>query len=231
MMRYTYDLHAPLHAAVDAIVVPVSEEAAKKLPPELVLLDRELDGLLSTACTLKEFRGEEHTTLLLLTNGKLPTPRVLLVGAGNQTDRTLLEWQHMIGIAARTLQASKTTRWALVLPREFGRAFRPIDLGRMTAKGVLVATYHFSKYKSDPNAKLPMPEEVLVGPLTAAAQRPFSAGVREGTIIGEAMNWMRDFGNMPSSDATPTFLAQQARALAKTDKRFRLKVIERPEMK
>ncbi|MDO8598941.1 MAG: leucyl aminopeptidase, partial [bacterium] len=88
-----------------------------------------------------------------------------------------------------------------------------------------------SKYKSDPNAKLPMPEEVLVGPLTAAAQRRFSTGVREGTIIGEAMNWMRDFGNMPSSDATPTFLAQQARTLAKTDKRFRLKVIERPEMK
>ncbi len=189
-----------------------------------------LDGLLTAALALKDFKGEEHTTFTLLSNGKIPAARILLVGIGKPKDRTLLEWQHVIGIAARTLQAVKATRWALVLPQKARRAFRPDDLGRMTAKGILVSTYHFTQYKSDANAALPLPEEIVVGPLTAAERRRFEAGAREGVIVGEAMNWMRDFGNMPSSDATPTFLAKQAAVLARTDKRFHLKVIDRSEM-
>lgn len=208
----------------------MSEAAVKQVPAELKPLDRALDGLLTTALAIGDFKGEEHTTFSLLSNGKIPAARILLVGTGKPKDRTLLEWQHIIGIAARMLQGVKVTRWTLVLPQEIQRAFRPEDLGRMTAKGILVSTYHFTQYKSDQNAKLPLPEEIIVGPLTAAERQRFEIGVREGSVIGEAMNWMRDFGNMPSSDATPTFLAKQAAALAKTDKRFHLKVIDRPEM-
>lgn len=229
-MRFICQTNAPFSAKADAIVVPMSEAAAKQLPTELKPLDRVLDGLITAALAIGDFKGEEHTTFTLLSNGKITAARILLVGTGKPKDRTLLEWQHVIGIAARTLQAAKVTRWALVLPHEVRRAFRTEDLGQMTAKGAIVATYHFTRYKSDQNVKLPLPEEVVVGPLTAAERRRFEAGVREGTTIGEAMNWMRDFGNMPSSDATPTFLAKQAQQLAKTDKRFHLKVIDRPEM-
>ncbi|MBI4142251.1 leucyl aminopeptidase [Candidatus Uhrbacteria bacterium] len=228
-MRYTLTSDAPFRAAVDAIVLVVGEDAVATFPPELKQIDATLGGLLTAACAIKEFKGEEHSSLLLLTNGKIPAPRLLLVGAGRSKDRNFLEWQHIIGAAARSLQRAKVTRWALVLP-SFARRFRTEELGRMTAKGVLVSTYHYTQYKSDPNAKQPMPEEIIVGPLTAAQQRAFRAGAAEGTTIAEAMNWMRDFGNMPSSDATPTFLASQAQVLAKTDKRFRLKIIDRPEM-
>lgn len=229
-MRFSYESASPSSTKADAIVVPMSEAAMKQLPAELKSLDWMLDGLLTAAVAIGDFKGEEHTTCSLLSNGKIPAARILLVGTGKPKDRTLLEWQHIIGIAARTLQGVKVTRWALVLPREVRRAFRPEDLGRTTAKGALVSTYHFTQYKSDQNAKLPLLEEVAVGPLTAAERHRFEIGVREGLIVGEAMNWMRDFGNMPSSDATPTFLAQQTVKLAKTDKRFHLKVIERPEM-
>lgn len=229
-MRFTYQTDAPFSAKTDAIVIPLNEEAVKQLPVELKPLDRMLDGLITTAIAIGDFKGEEHTTFSLLSNGKIPAARILLVGTGKQKDRTLLEWQHVIGIAARTLQTAKVTRWALVLTREIRRAFRPEGLGQMTAKGILVSIYHFTQYKSDQNAKLPLPEAIIVGPLTAAERQRFEAGVREGAVIGDAMNWMRDFGNMPSSDATPSFLAKQAAALAKTDKRFHLKVIDRPEM-
>jgi leucyl aminopeptidase len=229
-LRFTYEAEAPFSTKADAIVVPLSEAAVKRLPSELKPLDRALDGLITTAIAIGDFKGEEHTTFSLLSNGEIPAARVLLVGTGKPKDRTLLEWQHVVGIAARALQAVKVIRWVLVLPAEIRRAFLPEDLGRMTVKGVLVSTYHFTQYKSDPDAKLPLPEEVMVGPLSAAQRRQFESGVREGLIIGEAMNWMRDFGNMPSSDATPTFLARQAAVLAKTDKRFHLKVIDRPEM-
>ncbi|MBI4450105.1 hypothetical protein HY634_03535 [Candidatus Uhrbacteria bacterium] len=229
-MRFSYQADTPLAAKTDAIVVPMSEAAVAQLPSELKSLDRALDGLITAAIAIGDFKGEEHTTFTLLSNGKIPAARILLVGIGKPKDRTLLEWQHVIGIAARILQVAKVTRWALVLPRDVRRAFRPEGLGCMTAKGVLVATYHFTQYKSDTKAVPLQPEEIAVGPLTASERRKFEAGVREGMIVGRAMNWMRDFGNMPSSDATPTFLAKQAAVLAKTDKRLHLKVIDRPEM-
>jgi len=229
-MRFTYHADSPFSAKTDAIVIPLSEAAVAQLPTELKPLDRALDGLITAAIAIGDFKGEEHTTFMLLSNGKIPAARILLVGTGKPKDRTLLEWQHVIGIAARMLQRVKATRWSLVLPREARRAFPLEGLGQMTAKAVLVATYHFMQYKSEANGALPQPEEIVVGPLTATERRRFEAGVREGTMVGQAMNWMRDFGNMPSSDATPSFLAKQAEILAKTDKRFRLKVIDRPEM-
>ncbi|MFH1099223.1 MAG: leucyl aminopeptidase [Candidatus Uhrbacteria bacterium] len=229
-MRYITTGKVPFNIASDAIVVPLTEAAVQRLPLMLRPLDQALDGLLSTACAAGDFRGEEHTTFTLLTNGKISSPRILLVGAGKPKDRTLLEWQHIIGAAARALQRVKAKRWALVIPDETRRAFRAEDLGRATAKGVAVATYQFHQYKSDPDVKLPLPEEIIVGPLAVAQKKQFMAGVAEGEIVGEAMNWIRNLGNMPSSDATPSFLATQAQGLAKSDKRFHLHVIERAEM-
>ncbi|MBI2483343.1 leucyl aminopeptidase [Candidatus Uhrbacteria bacterium] len=229
-MRITMTRDYPVSAAVDAVVLVLTEPAAAKLPSEFRALDRLLDGLLTAALALKDFSGQEHTTFTLLTNGKLPAPRLLLVGAGNRKDRTLLELQHIVGAAARTLQSAKCARWALALPQELRRAFRPEDVGRMIAKAALVSTYQFHRYQSAPDAKLPMPEEIVVGPVTAVEQRKYEEGIAEGAILAESMHVVRDLGNLPSSDATPTHLAECATAIAAMDKRFHCTVLDRSDM-
>ncbi|HXF61510.1 MAG TPA: M17 family peptidase N-terminal domain-containing protein, partial [Caldilineaceae bacterium] len=47
-------------------------------------LDRALDGAIRQVIATGDFTGEAGTTALLYTNGKLPAPRVLLVGLGKQ---------------------------------------------------------------------------------------------------------------------------------------------------
>ncbi|MBI4433981.1 leucyl aminopeptidase [Candidatus Uhrbacteria bacterium] len=229
-MRISMTRDYPFAAAVDAVVLVLTEAGAAKLPPEFRALDRTIGGVLTAALALKDFSGGEHTTFTLLTNGKLPAPRILLVGAGNRKDRTLLELQHIVGTAARTLQSAKCTRWALALPQEFRRAFRPEDLGRMIAKAAMVSTYHFHRYQSDPDAKFPMPEEVVVGPVTAAEQRKYEEGIAEGMMLAESMHMVRDLGNLPSSDATPTHLAERAVEIAAMDKRFHCTILDRADM-
>ncbi|MDO8425546.1 MAG: leucyl aminopeptidase [bacterium] len=226
-MRYTYTEHAPFDAKVEAIVVPVSEQEARVIPRTLAALDRTLNGQLTAALAAGDFTGKEHSLLALYPAGVIPAARVLLVGTGKKKDVTPLEWQHVVGAAARALQGMKAKRWALVLPEAYRKTRKPSELGALTAKGIIAATYHFAEYKSDPAARLPVPDFITVGPLSAAQAKAFAVGVAEGTAIGEAMNWMRRFGDMPSSDATPTYLADQARALAKSDKRFRLTVLDR----
>ena len=47
-------------------------------------LDKALDGAISFLINTKDFTGEAGSTALLYTNGKLPAPRVLVVGLGKQ---------------------------------------------------------------------------------------------------------------------------------------------------
>ncbi|MDO8462852.1 MAG: leucyl aminopeptidase [bacterium] len=229
-MQYTTTLDAPLFEKVEAVIVPLSESECARLPAAYKPLDRALDGQLAAALAAGDFKGEEHTTCNLYTAGKIPASRVLLIGTGKGKDVSIIEWQHIVGTAARTLQATRVTRYALVLPAAYLKRVKPHELGALTAKGVLVSTYHFAEYKSDPAAKLPEPTQMIVGPLTAAADKQFVKGIEEGTIVGESMNWMRRFGDMPSSDATPTYLAKEAQSIAKSDKRFTVKIIEKAEM-
>ena len=55
--------------------------------------------------------------------------------------------------------------------------------------------------------------------------------IAEATAISAGMTLARDLGNLPANICTPTYLARQARDLAKGEKRLRVKVLDEADMK
>ncbi|HMW49439.1 MAG TPA: M17 family peptidase N-terminal domain-containing protein, partial [Cellvibrionaceae bacterium] len=51
-------------------------------------------------------------------------------------------------------------------------------------------------------------------------------GILEGEAVGHGINLARQLGNLPGNICTPTFLAQEAERLAKTDKKFSVKILD-----
>ncbi|MBT4594986.1 leucyl aminopeptidase [bacterium] len=72
-----------------------------------------------------------------------------------------------------------------------------------------MAAYKFDRFKKNKDEKEPWSCEITL------AQRDNEEPVREGTIIGKAINVTRDLADMPANIATPTFVANYASSIAK----------------
>ncbi|MFH1430170.1 MAG: leucyl aminopeptidase [Candidatus Uhrbacteria bacterium] len=229
-LLYTYTNELPLDAKVDALVFAIVEIADKKLPGQYKHIDEALGGQLSAVVKSGDFTGEEYGTLCLYNATSVSAQRVLLIGIGKPKDWNRTGWQHVVGTAARALQQVKAKSAAFVLPKEYLKKLKIEELGELFEKAFRVSTYQFTDYKTDKKATLPTCSALTIAPLMEAQAQQFAAGVAMGAIIADAVNAARRLGDTPSSDATPTHLAEHAVALGKTDKRFRVKVLERADM-
>jgi leucyl aminopeptidase len=90
--------------------------------------------------------------------------------------------------------------------------------------------YSFDRLKSDKKAARKGLRKVAVNVARGDAARARKA-IGEATAISAGMSLTRDLGNLPANICTPTYLAKQARELAKGDKRLRVKVLEEADMK
>jgi leucyl aminopeptidase len=85
------------------------------------------------------------------------------------------------------------------------------------AEGITLGSYRFDRYKERPidEASQQKPRLKKVIALASDGDRqPIKSGMRRGQIYGEAANWARDLVNTPALDATPDFLAREAKKMA-----------------
>lgn len=190
---------APWHALrTDLLAVPVREDAG--LEP-LAELDRALSGWVRQAAELNGFAGKRDRTLLLFTHGKLPTPRVLLVGTGKAAD-VPDALRRAAALAAREAQAVRARRVSLWAP-----GFPATDTSaEALVEGALLGAYRYTRYKHPQDPPLEAVE--VVGPASLSA-------VRKAQRLAQAACFARDLVNGPPNEVTPPALAQVAREVAR----------------
>lgn len=148
------------------------------------------------------FTGAAGQTLMLPGSDK----SVLLIGTGPATDAGANGAIRAAAIRAG-LNARPFATVAAVLPaqdREEAAAF---------AEGFLLGAYRFDGLKTTPGPNRTKTVTAWTDPEHKADVR---RGLDRGQVIGSAMNWARDLTNTAPSTATPAYLADQARAMAKT---------------
>jgi leucyl aminopeptidase len=84
------------------------------------------------------------------------------------------------------------------------------------AEGFTLGAYRFDRYKgqSSDDAVHDKPRLERVVALSGSDGRATKAALRRGVAYAEASNWARDLVNTPALDATPSFLADEAKAKA-----------------
>ena len=182
-------------------------------------VDQALGGLIRRAITDGDFVGKRNEILLLYTHGKIFTSRVLVVGLGEQKAFDTEAARQAAGTAARKLQNLGINSASTIL-HGAGSAGLAVEISaEATAEASILACYDFHHYctPKDKTARLQTLTIVEFDKSKITAAR---RGIRMGQAIASAPSLARDLATHPGNTATPTYLAQEARKIARNRNLF-----------
>ncbi len=102
-MQLTVIQRRPTEVEADALVVNLFEGENPADGP-LAEIDAAAGGVIGRAVDLGEVKGKLHETTLLLTSGRLPVPRLLVVGSGQEKAFSADRGRTVAGTAIRALR-------------------------------------------------------------------------------------------------------------------------------
>jgi leucyl aminopeptidase len=216
---------APESGEKGCVVVGVFDP--RKLSAAAASLDRAAKGYLARVARRGDLPGKLGATLLLHGVPGI-AGRVLVVGLGRQDDFRDKQYREAVAAAVRALSATGAEEAALHLTElPVGRR----DAAWKVAHAVTVARevgYRFTRMKSKNESPEPALRRLALR-VDRASERRAAAGLKQGLAVAEGMSLAKDLGNLPPNVCTPTYLASQARELAR---RYRMKVtvLERADM-
>ena len=196
---------------VDCLVLGVFEEA--ELSGEARSVDTACAGRLKALLERGDFAGRAGDTLLIADLPGIKASRVLLTGLGAKKSYHRRSWRKAWAAAAAALARTRIASCALAIDRPEAKQLDDYYFGRAVAELTGAALYRVNDLKTGKKAPAPALAKVLAGPVrkAAAAER----GLAHGAAVAAAAQIQRDLANLPANVCTPTFLAEQARALAK----------------
>ncbi|HEX4575096.1 MAG TPA: leucyl aminopeptidase [Gemmatimonadales bacterium] len=202
---------APL-AQIDTPLLAVALAQGQAVPAGLAELDRSSGGGVARALSSGDFKGKRDETVLLYPGGG-KAARVLLVGLGKPGEVTLTALRRAAAVAAKRARALGVTRLAVAVVPEARNGIAPRDLGQVVVEGVAQGAWAFTELKAAPED--PRPElDGLVIVCEAAESKQVTAGQRVGEAVAAGHELARTLQMQPGNVCTPSYLAEQARALA-----------------
>jgi len=207
--------------AADALVVVLDIAAAGRKD-----LDPALAALLADALAQGDFEFKPARLLYLHRPAGLKAPRLLLAAAADASPRACAA---ALGAALGALKSTGVRRLALALV--LGRAGTPVRPGEAHAEAlagaVAEATYVYRHTKPSAPPASPLATVVLLGERADAPA--WQRGLARGQAIAEGVALARECANRPANHCTPSFLAAQARALARAHG-LKVEVLERKDV-
>ncbi|UCV29582.1 leucyl aminopeptidase [Ferribacterium limneticum] len=226
-MEFSIKSGSPEKQRSACVVVGIFESRKMTLPAEL--LDKASGGYLSDIIRRGDMEGKAGSTLLLHSVPSTLCDRILLVGLGKEKEFREKEFASAIRTAVKVLNetgAFDASIFLTELPvKKRSIAWRV----RQTAMIALDATYKFDQFKSKK-------EEIRrpLRKLTISVERrnelaPAEEALAQGLAIAEGMAMAKTLGNLPPNICHPTYLAEQAQAMAEEFK-LGCEILDRADM-
>jgi leucyl aminopeptidase len=202
----------------------------RRLSPAAQQIDEVSQGAISAILRRGDLDGQFGQTLLLHNITNLPSERVLLIGCGKEKEFHEGRYREVTAKAVDGLKHTGTTEMTSYLT-ELEVKGRDIVWKLRQAVEVAEATlYRFDQLKSKPsNHKRALRKIVLAVPRRSDLG-PGEQALREGRAVAAGVKLARDLGNLPGNICTPSYLAEQARDLAKRH-HLKVTVLEEADMK
>jgi leucyl aminopeptidase len=194
----------------DILVVPVVQREHDG--EQLQALDTALHGTLKEQMKRSGFTGKEGESLRMQTHGRLPSPEVLLVGLGKAENLETETWRRVAGKAHKEARGPGVRQLAWFFPAEHGQH----DALAAVVEGTLLSGYTFDKYKTDKNGKPPVDVLILAG-ATLQQTPALTRAIEIAQKTAPGVFLARDLINEPASVSTPSYLADQATRLSRSN--------------
>ncbi|MFT4520472.1 MAG: leucyl aminopeptidase [Halioglobus sp.] len=206
-------------------VLPVFKD--KKLSGAALKFDKASSGSIKKALALGDFSAGSGSTLILPGAGN--AKRILLIGCGNAKEfdrKAARQFCLKVSSALGSTQATDAMLHlaSLGLKGNDGRA-----LLNYLARHLTAAAYRYTATVSAPRPAQKL-ARVTINTGTAISASEAKKSLQQGKSIGLGINEARNLANLPGNVCTPTYLAQQAKKLAKGEPRLRVTVLEEKKM-
>jgi len=214
----------------DLVLVPVFENglgdgAAKRLQSGF-------GNSIAAQAEVESFSGKSAQTMMVFNGDKLAAKRSVYFGLGAKDKLDPRNLRTALAAAFAAAKRAKVQTVALAIPDLSGSAIDAAEFGRAAAESVVTVDYVINHFKTEKGGHK---KEVHFKGLTLVSDSVdvgFQAGLKEGYVIGAAVNRARDLVNMPPNMMTPMKLAAQAVKIADaSDGAIKCRLFKRGDLK
>lgn len=230
-MHYTAKVVDAIKQRSQCLVIACYENG--KLSPTAAAIDQADAHQLETLIKREQFQGKVGQSLLLLNPQGIAAERLLVLGFGSTTKNGSVSADNFRKAIAKAPEQLKSTPCkeitfflAEITVEEQDSEWQ----ARQIAELLDTYVYRSDILKSKPAENLFAPTKITYAcskSQTAAANR----GLALGSAIAKGVNLARSLGDLPGNICTPTYLAGEAKRLARNQTRLNVKVLEEKQMK
>ncbi|HEX2549874.1 MAG TPA: leucyl aminopeptidase [Gammaproteobacteria bacterium] len=223
-MKFKLDASNIAKLRTDCVIIGIFENA--ELTPSAREVNKLSQGFLQKLLKNGEFQGKIGQTLLLYAVPNLGTKRILLVGCGKNTPLNARDYRKLMNVSISALtNAVVATVVNCLTELEVEKYAFPWKI-KQAAEVIRAAIYRFDQFKSKKDPK-PAIKEVI---LHASSDKAAKTALKQGLSIADGVEYTKNLANMPSNICTPTYVAAQAKTLAKEYPGLSIKILEEKDM-
>jgi len=187
----------------------------RKLSVAAELIDKAANGYLADILRRGDMDGKQGASLMLHNVPGIASERVLLVGLGKEREFRDKPYLDAVRSAIKALSDIGVSEATLYLAEI---AVKKRDLDWNVEQAVMIAhdaTYRFDQMKSKPDENKKYLRKLVIGVQRRGDLALGETAAARGMAIAAGVKLAKDLGNLPGNVCTPTYLADQAKALAK----------------
>lgn len=211
----------------DCIVVGVFETG--ELTDAAKALDKASKGYLSKILGEGDMNGKVGASLLLHGIPNITSKRVLLIGLGKDKEFGEKAFLGAVRAAFKALHqtgAKDVGFYMMEVPvKERDVPWRVLQTVILAEESV----YRFDRHKSKPEKHQPPLAKVMISVNDKSSLSAAEAALQQGKATAHGMSVTKNLGNLAPNICTPTYLAEQAKDMAKAYK-LKVSVLEEKDM-
>ena len=193
------------------LVVAVGE--GRKLGAVAKQLDELSGGAISAVLKRGDLAGKVGQSLLLHSLPNLKAERVLLVGVGKDEELGDRPFRKIVAGILNTLKGLGGSDAVLALDEVVVKGRDSYGKTRLLAETLVDGEYQFDQFKSQKAEPRALKKITLL--TDKASQAAVEQATQQAVAIAAGMALTKDLGNLPPNVCHPSFLAEQAKDLAK----------------
>jgi len=227
-MEFTASTSSPARRKTDALILGVYHK--RKLGSLASEIDKASKGHLRAVLSSGDMDGKAGTTLVLHRVPGVKARRVVLVGCGKRGDFDLRALRKASEAGAKALRQGGVGSAVSGLLDLDIKGVSLAERARAAVEASSAALYRFDEYRTREDDDAPSLESIEFNVSSRSDAEKAKEGIAQASGIAAGVRFTRDLANQPANVCTPSYLADQAQALAREFDSIETTVLDEQEL-
>ncbi len=223
-MQYAVKSASATKTRSQCLIVPVS---SNKLSGSAAELDKACGGVISQRIKAGDFDGKSGHSLMLYGLDGIAAERLLLIGTG-KAPVSPANFRKAVSLAVTKAKKSGAGEAVCFLPEV---AVENEDAAWAISQATLGTENALYQYDSTKSKKADKIKLKKITWCTTETVKGAKAVLDQAVAMATGMNLARELGNLPGNVCTPTYLANEAKSMARSYTKLKTKVLEEADMR